>query len=110
MTLATLSLDRTRFPNGFKFAFKSRNPFLDATTIDFQLGFTRTSRADAACLPRQVIPHPSQSRQQVLQLRQLDLQTAFAAARALRENVENELGAIEHFAREQGFEIASLRW
>ena len=56
-----------------------------------------------------MIPHSRQARQQILQLRQLDLQPAFAAASALRENVENQLGAIEHLAREQIFQIASLR-
>ena len=54
-------------------------------------------------------PHSRQARQQILQLRELDLQPAFTAARALREDVENELGAIEHFAREKIFQIASLR-
>ena len=44
-----------------------------------------------------------------MQLRQLDLQPAFPAASALRENVENELGAIEHFARKKILQIASLR-
>ncbi len=43
-----------------------------------------------------------------MQLRQLNLQAAFAAACALRKNIENELGAVEHFAREQIFEIAAL--
>ena len=44
-----------------------------------------------------------------MQLRQLDLQTPFAAARALRENIENQLRAIEHFARKQILEIPPLR-
>ena len=42
-------------------------------------------------------------------MRQLDLQSALATARALRENVENQLRAIENFAGEQIFQIASLR-
>ena len=37
------------------------------------------------------------------------MQSAFAAAGALRENIEDELRAIENFAREQGFQIAALR-
>src|SRR5947207_10524879 len=109
MTFASLPLNRARFADRFQLALESRNPFLDATTVHFQLSFTRASGADAAGLARQVIPHPGQSRQQILQLRQLNLQTAFAAPSALRENVENELGAIEHFTRKQVFKIASLR-
>ena len=99
MSLASLPLDRARFSDRFEFALQSRDPFLHATTVHFQLRFTRAARADATSLSRQVMPHPRQSRQQILQLRQLDLQAAFATARALRKNVENQLGAIEHFAR-----------
>ena len=55
------------------------------------------------------MPHSRQSRQQILQLRELNLQSAFATARALRENVENQLRAIEHFAGKEGFQIAPLR-
>src|SRR5256885_6029463 len=109
MTFAPLALNRARFSNGFQLALESRNPFLDTTPVDFQLRFTRAARADAAGLARQVIPHSRQARQQILQLRQLNLQTAFAAARALREDVENELGSIDYLAREQSFQIASLR-
>src|SRR5204863_9664311 len=53
-------------------------------------------------------PHSSEPREQILQLRQLDLESSFAAARALRENIEDELGAIEHFARKQILQVASL--
>src|SRR5437660_3900703 len=98
MTFATLSLHGARFADCFELALESRDPFLNAATIHFQLRFARSARADAAGLSRQVMPHPRQSRQKILQLRQLDLQTAFATARALREDVENELGAIENFA------------
>jgi hypothetical protein len=52
MSLAALSLDRASFSHGFEFALESRDPFLDTTTVHFQLCFTRASRADAARLPR----------------------------------------------------------
>ena len=44
-----------------------------------------------------------------MQLREFDLQPAFATARALREDIKNELRAIEHFTRKKIFQIASLR-
>jgi hypothetical protein len=44
----------------------------------------------------------------VLQLRELDLQLAFVRARALRENIENEPGAIDDAALGELFEIAFL--
>src|SRR4051794_30170162 len=108
MALATLALDRANFANAFELPLETRDSFLDAAAVDFELRFTRAPRADAASLPRKVAPHPSQTRQQILQLRQLDLEAAFAAPGALREDVENELGAIEHFPRQQIFQVASL--
>ena len=45
----------------------------------------------------------------MLQLREFDLQFAFAGARALREDVENQRGAIEHLALENLFQVAALR-
>src|SRR5882724_2959008 len=101
MTFAALPLDGARFAQRFKLALEPGDPFLHATTIDFQLCFTRTAHADSAGLTRKVFPHASQARQKILQLRQLDLQTAFATARALGKNIENQLRAIEDLAREQ---------
>ena len=43
-----------------------------------------------------------------MQLRELNLQPAFATARALREDIEDQLGAIEHFARKKIFEVPAL--
>ena len=42
------------------------------------------------------------------QLRELDLQLAFEAPRALRENVENEAGTIEDATLQKRFEITFL--
>src|SRR5438128_8690099 len=108
MTFAALSLHGARFAHGFELALQTRDTFLHATPIDFQLRFTRAARADPAGLARKVVPHAGEARQQILQLRQLDLQPAFAAAGALREDVEDELGAIENFPREEIFQIAPL--
>ena len=44
----------------------------------------------------------------MLKLRQFDLQLAFAGARALGENIENERGAVEDFAIENPLEISAL--
>ena len=45
----------------------------------------------------------------MLELRQLNLQLAFARAGALREDVENQRRAVENFAVENFFEVAALR-
>ena len=47
--------------------------------------------------------------QQMLELRQFDLQLAFARPGALREDVENQRRAVEDFAVENFFERAALR-
>ena len=81
----------------------------DAAAIRFELGFAGAPRADAAAKPRQRFARSDQPRQQVLQLRQLDLQLAFARARTPREDVENQLRAIDDLAIEALVQLAQLR-
>src|ERR1700694_3542696 len=54
-------------------------------------------------------PLPRQSRRQVTELRDLDLQLALQGARALRENIEDQLAAIDDAKVEFLFEVAGLR-
>src|SRR4029453_14396379 len=56
-----------------------------------------------------MVPHPSEVRQKILKLGQLDLQSALPAARALRKDIEDQLGSIENLSREQILQIAALR-
>jgi hypothetical protein len=44
----------------------------------------------------------------VLELRQLDLQLAFVRARALREDVEDQAGAVDDATLQQLLEVALL--
>src|SRR6266496_2272074 len=110
MPLAALSLHAADFAHAFQLAFESRDPFLHPAAIDLQLCFARPSRPNSAGLSRKVVPHSRYSRQKILQLRQFDLQPALPTPRALRENIENELGAVEDLARKQIFQITSLCW
>src|SRR6266446_5406834 len=55
-------------------------------------------------------PLARQSWQQILALRQLNLQLALIAARPLREDIENELTAINNANLERCFQVALLRW
>ena len=70
----------------------------DHPAVGFELGFARAPETDTAADTRQVGPHPGQSRQHVLQLRQLDLELGFVAPGAGGEDVEDELGAVHHRA------------
>ena len=54
-------------------------------------------------------PGADQPRQQVFQLRELDLQLAFARPRAPREDVEDQLRAIDDAALEPLLQLAQLR-
>jgi hypothetical protein len=73
MAFASLPLDRAMFSYFIEIPFLSCNSFLHAAAIDFELGFTGASRANATGLARQMGPHSRQAREQILQLRQLYL-------------------------------------
>jgi hypothetical protein len=91
---------------------QSRVQCLDAiaeqTSVGFQLRFTWAPETDTTLLPLQVRPAAHQARRQVFQLRQLDLQLTFEAARPLRKDVEDQPSAIQHSTLQKGFEIAFL--
>ena len=81
----------------------------NAPPVGFELGFTGTSRADAAAQSRKRRAGTSQPGQQVLQLGQLHLQLALFGPGPPRENVENELRAVDDLAAKGRFEMAHLR-
>ncbi len=76
-------------------ALEARDLLAHAPAIDLQLGLARPATADAAGEPRQAVPAPLEPRQSIPELRQLDLQLTVAGRRALREDVEDQLAAIE---------------
>ena len=89
--------------------FQMADALANAPPVDFELGFAGTAGADAAAQARQMGPLARQARQQIFELRQLDLQLAFVAARALGENIENQLAAVDDANFERRFQIALLR-
>src|SRR5450432_1058681 len=98
MPFTPLALDRARLAHPLELALKPRDPLLHAAPIDFELRFAGSTRADSTSLARKVMPHARETREQILQLRELNLQAPFPAARALREDIENQLRAIENFS------------
>ncbi len=78
--------------------------------VQLDLGFAgATAHADATTLPLQVRPAAHQARLQVLQTRELDLQFALMAARALRENVQDQQRAVIDRHAQVPFQVALLR-
>ena len=80
----------------------------DVPAIDFELGFARAARADAAAEARQPVAGSDEPRHQVLQLRELDLELAFARAGPPREDIEDQLRAIEDGDVRRLLEVAQL--
>ena len=73
------------------------------------LRFTWAAGANAAAELRHALALAGQPRQLVLELRQLHLQHALAGAGVAREDVEDELGAVDHRARQPRLNVARLR-
>ena len=84
-------------------SFSTRDPLAQQAPVGFELLFARAAQADAALLPLEVGPAADEPRELVLHLRELDLQLAFGASRAQREDVEDEARAVDDAA----FELAA---
>ena len=76
--------------------------------VGLQLRLARASQADAALLPLEVGPSAHQARRQVRELRELHLQLAFEAARALRKYVENQPVTVQNSTICELLEVAFL--
>ena len=73
----------------------ARNRLANHAPVQLNLGFTRApTHANATALALQVRPTPHQAGAEVLQARELDLQLTLMAARALREDFQNQQGAV----------------
>ncbi|GAA5240204.1 hypothetical protein BMMON2_30260 [Burkholderia mallei] len=88
--------------------FQHLDALADQSAVGFELRLAGAAQADATLLPLEVGPGPNQAGREVLQLRELDLQLAFVAARALREDVENEARTIDDAPIKHSLQIALL--
>ena len=80
----------------------------DQPAVGLELRLAGTAQADTALLPLKVGPAADQARGQMLQLGQLDLQLALVALGALRKDVEDQAGTVEHPHIQALFQIALL--
>ena len=89
-------------------ALEARDAVAHAPAVDLELGLARAASADAAAEPRERRVALGQPRQQVLELGQLDLELAVPGRGALGEDVEDQLGAVDHAQVEALGEVARL--
>ena len=72
------------------------NAVTDATAVNLQLSFAGTAGTDAAAKTRQRQALAHNTRQRILQLRQLNLQLTFISMRTLGENIKDKRRAVKH--------------
>ena len=84
------------------------DPLPDDPAVGLELGLARSPEADAAADTGKVGPHPGEARQQVLELRQLDLELGLVAAGPGGEDVEDDLGPVHHPHLELALEVGAL--
>ena len=80
----------------------------DLAAIHLELGFAGTSCADAAAKPGHLNAASREPRQQIVQLREFDLQLTFTGTGAPGEDIENDLRPVDHLALENPLEIPLL--
>jgi hypothetical protein len=72
------------------------------------LGFARSPSTYAAAEPRHLYASARQAGQQIIKLRQFDLQLALASPGAAREDIQDQLSAIHNLAVESPLEVPLL--
>ena len=93
-----------------KLFLKAGDALLDYTTVGFDLGFTHTAAGTPSSpLSFEVGPHASQTRQQIIILRQFHLHLRIGGLGPLGEDFQNETGSVYYYAvLEKTLDIALL--
>ena len=84
------------------------DPLAEQSTVGLELGFTRATQADTAFLPLKVGPAAHQTRGQVLELSQFDLQLALVTLGPQGEDIENQCSTVDDAATEHALKVALL--
>ena len=80
----------------------------DDPAVLFELLLARAPDADPALVARQVGPHPLQPGHRVLELRQLDLEVGLVGPRPGGEDVEDDLGPVDHLDAQELLQVPRL--
>jgi hypothetical protein len=99
---------RPLFADGLNRTGNLSDAIANAPAVRFEFLLARTPRSDSAAEAGEILAAAREARQKVIQLGKLDLQLTFAAARVPRENIEDQLGSVNHMAVRALFEVAQL--
>jgi hypothetical protein len=105
--LTQLAQLRAPPPNGVDFVREHADAMANPAAIGFELGFARAPGADAAAESRERRARTDEPREQVFELRELDLELAFARASALGEDVQDELRAVDDLPAQRSSRLRS---
>ena len=106
---ATPTVQRALLAHGIDLAAQLRDPVAHELAVGLELALAGTAGADAPLEAFEVAPLAGQARQQVLRLRQLDLQARLPRLGAPGEDVDDQRRAVEHFDAERVLQVALLR-
>src|SRR5680860_1596490 len=112
---AVLGPERARALCLLQVVLQPGDPAIQLASVDFELGLTGSTGADAraaghttAGLPGQGLAPTAQARQQIGQLGKLHLRLALLGGGVLGEDIQDDDGAVEHLHLESLFEVALL--
>src|SRR5687768_5789388 len=90
-------------------ALESGDPVAHQPAVQLDLALAGAApRADPADLPLEVAPGSTQARQQVLEPRQLDLETGFAGLGTLAEDLDDQARTVEDRTVDPPLQVALL--
>ena len=92
----------------FDLLFDMPDAAKDLSPVGFQLSFARSTSADAAAELRHFHAAPRQPREHVFELGQFHLRLTFTSAGVPREDIENQLRAIDDARVDHALDVALL--
>ena len=93
-----------RFDGTFDFS----DALANSPPVGFEFLLARSARADSAAQSRKFALAPGEPWQQIIELRKFDLELSLAAVRMARENIEDQLRAVDDAAICAALDIAML--
>src|SRR5204863_5837985 len=108
--LPTGALDPAGPPEMDDVPAELRDAALDVLPIHLQLRLARPSGPDPAAQPGHGLAPAAEPREQVVQLRQLDLRLALAGAGVQGEDVQDQRGPVEDLRPEPLLQAPELPW